>query len=556
MNKIYLGSILVFLMCYFSVNAQELIYWDYLEHRENPSSIEHIFPYKNGIIYFLNSDGCFSSQTEIIYVDEAGEGKTIFESFYYASEVSFDIKPDSSIQIILNRLQDVKLFVPGIVIIEFDGLSANVQEINLTNQFTPAAKLSNDTLHICSILQSSALSENLFGGKELVQYRIDNRDNAFLHFDYYNRLFRHNGSDLSEFSELVRTEVNGQIIYEGEWKNVTSFVYFPIYFYSNEEFSFVGSGSDLTVYNQGFEEPIFTVPNPNPSINTSFYFYDTDDVIYLRRENARNSTIYKFDMESKQWIEVKSESNEKYQYRYWVTGLDYNIDITKLNQSATNYLRYTNQDTFPEFGQIDLDIIQAEYQLIESTSIKNTYIGSIEIKNNSSESISTLHASALELYENCDVLFEFSGSLEPNAEVLLIDTFDVITPTVIGDCRDSNAGTVNVSDNCIELVYFIVGANNKQVSHEPRQADFIVSNQNIEIQNISVFPNPVTTFISIQKENENREYKYEIFNRAGQLVVDGKSQDNKINTSLFESGIYFLKLIEKNKFYLGKFIKM
>lgn len=69
MNKIYLVIVLAFCMDHVTLNSQDLIDGDHLASTENPAVIEYFYPYKNGIIYFLTSDGCFSSETEILFIE-------------------------------------------------------------------------------------------------------------------------------------------------------------------------------------------------------------------------------------------------------------------------------------------------------------------------------------------------------------------------------------------------------------------------------------------------------------------------------------------------------
>jgi len=75
-----------------------------------------------------------------------------------------------------------------------------------------------------------------------------------------------------------------------------------------------------------------------------------------------------------------------------------------------------------------------------------------------------------------------------------------------------------------------------------------------EIENISMYPNPVTEYITFK--NISKEYTVEVFNIIGQKVMekDISPNDNKINATNISNGTYILKL----KDYSGalKFIKL
>jgi len=71
-----------------------------------------------------------------------------------------------------------------------------------------------------------------------------------------------------------------------------------------------------------------------------------------------------------------------------------------------------------------------------------------------------------------------------------------------------------------------------------------------------VFPNPANNFITVNcSSNENSEIQ--IFNILGIKVFDTTTTDfpEEINISDFSSGIYYLKIIQNNKFIDTKFVK-
>ena len=69
------------------------------------------------------------------------------------------------------------------------------------------------------------------------------------------------------------------------------------------------------------------------------------------------------------------------------------------------------------------------------------------------------------------------------------------------------------------------------------------------IVNIIVYPNPAQDFISITNIDKNSLIK--LFDSMGRLVVLSKNNDNVINTSNLNSGIYYLS-IEKDTNIISK----
>lgn len=59
-----------------------------------------------------------------------------------------------------------------------------------------------------------------------------------------------------------------------------------------------------------------------------------------------------------------------------------------------------------------------------------------------------------------------------------------------------------------------------------------------------VYPNPVKDIINIKSKNSS-EFNYKVYNTAGQVVLNGKTSDNKINAQRLSEGNYILELINK-----------
>jgi subtilisin family serine protease len=82
-----------------------------------------------------------------------------------------------------------------------------------------------------------------------------------------------------------------------------------------------------------------------------------------------------------------------------------------------------------------------------------------------------------------------------------------------------------------------------------------LNNSDFEITDIRVFPNPTSDFVNIQ--GIISKVDYELYNIQGKLIDTGviSSDNNQINLSGFNKGIYLLKLNNGNGFTTNKIIK-
>ena len=81
---------------------------------------------------------------------------------------------------------------------------------------------------------------------------------------------------------------------------------------------------------------------------------------------------------------------------------------------------------------------------------------------------------------------------------------------------------------------------------------------NIQIDNISVYPNPVSNLLNVNT-GTNNDLSYSIFNIMGQSISNGKltTIDNRIDFSQLSKGVYFFNIYnrELNKQNTYKLIK-
>lgn len=83
------------------------------------------------------------------------------------------------------------------------------------------------------------------------------------------------------------------------------------------------------------------------------------------------------------------------------------------------------------------------------------------------------------------------------------------------------------------------------ISKEIEILNLNTSIKNIEY-NIKVFPNPAKDFLSIQLDNYQEEaFTYEVLNDKGQILI--RSKTNTLNIANLANGVYFLRIIGKDR---------
>lgn len=81
----------------------------------------------------------------------------------------------------------------------------------------------------------------------------------------------------------------------------------------------------------------------------------------------------------------------------------------------------------------------------------------------------------------------------------------------------------------------------------------LMNTEDPSVQNLRIYPNPVDNFFYL---STNEKVQVEIFNAAGQIVLQTQSQNNeKINVSGLPKGIYFIKINCNGKTSLHRLLK-
>lgn len=75
--------------------------------------------------------------------------------------------------------------------------------------------------------------------------------------------------------------------------------------------------------------------------------------------------------------------------------------------------------------------------------------------------------------------------------------------------------------------------------------------------NLTVFPNPASSILSVKLNSFNNNTSFEVYNSIGQLIITTKKIDNnkfEINVASLTKGVYFLKVNDNNKISSVKFV--
>jgi hypothetical protein len=207
-------------------------------------------------------------------------------------------------------------------------------------------------------------------------------------------------------------------------------------------------------------------------------------------------------------------------------------------EGGTGYENFTNLHTDLEQG--------ASHELTVTTGYGNQFIR-VWIDFND-DYVFSLDELVVDNYEIAD------GQSDANAPYtetmqLIISESATLGEHVMRAKSNWNAGVPN--DACEETTY-------------GETEDYMVniveslSTNNIQIENISIFPNPINNMLNVNV-GSNIGLNYSIFNITGQTIFKGKFAEfnNRVDFSDLSEGIYFLRLIDSqlNKQNTYKLIK-
>ena len=97
------------------------------------------------------------------------------------------------------------------------------------------------------------------------------------------------------------------------------------------------------------------------------------------------------------------------------------------------------------------------------------------------------------------------------------------------------------------------------VPQEFLYSEILVFTNNINKNEINIFPNPAKSFVNI-KPNTSSSFEVLIYNTNGQLIYSGKYPENttlvELNTIGYTDGLHFVHFTSDNKQLFGKFLKI
>jgi hypothetical protein len=106
---------------------------------------------------------------------------------------------------------------------------------------------------------------------------------------------------------------------------------------------------------------------------------------------------------------------------------------------------------------------------------------------------------------------------------------------------------------------FVLGAFNEGVINSGKAYTFNLENlstTSFEKSEISIFPNPTTSTITIQNSSLIHPKNYELFSVTGKILQSSSLENNTISLENFQSGLYFLKIgFDNGLFEIHKIIK-
>jgi hypothetical protein len=126
---------------------------------------------------------------------------------------------------------------------------------------------------------------------------------------------------------------------------------------------------------------------------------------------------------------------------------------------------------------------------------------------------------------------------------------------------EGQAGLDDYLGNSISLQgsNFVMGAFNEGVINNGKAYAFNLENlstTSFEKSDISIFPNPTASIITIQNNTLNQPKNYELFSISGKLLQSSSLENNTISLENCQSGLYFLKIgFDNGLFETHKIIK-
>ncbi|WP_405562994.1 ELWxxDGT repeat protein [Polaribacter sp. Asnod6-C07] len=220
-----------------------------------------------------------------------------------------------------------------------------------------------------------------------------------------------------------------------------------------------------------------------------------------------------------------------------VEGLQAFSRVKKLNLSGNNI------DDLSPLTRKKISLISKTSGKKREVATKTSELETLIISNNSFETLNLeelKNLKALDLSNNPNVvtisikngynanITSFNATNTPNLTCIMVD--DTSANYLLDFKKDTKSNFVADLDECRSTV---------------------LSTENFVLNDVKIFPNPVTNFLTIES---SREFEYaEIYNTIGKKVL--KTQATKIDFSNYTSGIYLVRIISENNVITKRVLK-
>lgn len=243
------------------------------------------------------------------------------------------------------------------------------------------------------------------------------------------------------------------------------------------------------------------------------------------------------------------------------------VNVTTLAGSSVTYCASTSNNTADEkIGRVQLGTINnpstgtAGYENFTALST-NLIRGSANTITITPSWTSTVYSEGYAVWidYNQNGLFTDAGELvyskATSTATPASGTFTVPTSATLGNTRMRVSMKYNgIPTSCETLSYGQVEDYSVAILATAPISPSIANSSNEILSTITLYPNPTKELLNIES-NYPVKLNYSVFNYLGQVVQAGNMENNSINVSNLNAGIYILELNDGQKSITKKFIK-
>jgi len=243
------------------------------------------------------------------------------------------------------------------------------------------------------------------------------------------------------------------------------------------------------------------------------------------------------------------------------------VNVTTLAGSSVTYCTSTSNNTADEkIGRVQLGTINnpstgtAGYENFTALST-NLIRGTAYTITITPSWTSTVYSEGYAVWidYNQNGLFTDAGELvyskATSTATPASGTFTVPTSATLGNTRMRVSMKYNgIPTSCETLSYGQVEDYSVAILATAPISPSIANSSNEILSTITLYPNPTKELLNIESNYPVKLY-YSVFNYLGQVVQAGKMENNSINVSNLNAGIYILELNDGQKSITKKFIK-